>query len=191
VALTFDAGSNADGFPAIVATLEETGTPATFFMTGKWAQLYPQYAHRLGTEFLVGNHTFDHPHLTQLSDVRIRTEIAAAEAAIRQAAGRDPKPYFRFPYGDQDPRVQAIVESLGYRSVGWTIDTLGWKGRRGGQTRDSVIRRVLGALQPSEIVLLHVGSSEDGSTLDADALPQILAAIRARGYRFATLNDLR
>jgi peptidoglycan/xylan/chitin deacetylase (PgdA/CDA1 family) len=45
--------------------------------------------------------------------------------------------------------------------------------------------------QPGEIVLMHVGSHpDDGSTLDADALPEIIAQLRAAGYAFVTLDVL-
>ena len=51
--------------------------------------------------------------------------------------------------------------------------------------------RVLGALRPGEIVLMHVGSNpDDHSTLDADALPQLLSQLKARDYSFVTLDAL-
>jgi peptidoglycan-N-acetylglucosamine deacetylase len=49
---------------------------------------------------------------------------------------------------------------------------------------------VLAALRPGEIVLMHVGSSPDGSTLDAHALLRVIRKLRARGYSFVTLNAL-
>ena len=58
-------------------------------------------------------------------------------------------------------------------------------------TRQAVIDRVLGAAQPGEIVLMHLGSNpDDGSTPDAAALPDIIAALTAQGYRFVTLDAL-
>jgi hypothetical protein len=67
----------------------------------------------------------------------------------------------------------------------------GLAGTSGGQTVQKVVDRVLAALQPGEIVLMHVGSHPtDGSMLDAAALPQIIDAMRARGYRFVTMTAL-
>lgn len=49
----------------------------------------------------------------------------------------------------------------------------------------------LAALQPGEIVLMHIGSNpDDATTLDADALPQVIDRIRAAGYGFTTLDAL-
>jgi peptidoglycan/xylan/chitin deacetylase (PgdA/CDA1 family) len=80
------------------------------------------------------------------------------------------------------------VNSLGYGSIRWTVDTLGWEGTRGGQSVATVSARVKAALRPGAIVLMHVGSAPDGSTLDANALPGIIAELRARGYSFVTLS---
>jgi peptidoglycan/xylan/chitin deacetylase (PgdA/CDA1 family) len=77
-------------------------------------------------------------------------------------------------------RVLSDVNKLGYVAVRWTVDTLGWKGTDGGQSVQTVISRVLGGLGPGEIVLMHVGSAPDHTTLDASALPQIIDSLRAR-----------
>ena len=75
--------------------------------------------------------------------------------------------------------------------VRWTVDTLGWEGTAGHINAAVVTARVLAALRPGEIVLMHVGSNpEDHSTFDADALPKVISELRARGYSFATLDAL-
>lgn len=49
----------------------------------------------------------------------------------------------------------------------------------------------MGALRPGEIVLMHLGSNpQDGTTLDADALPDVIDRMRAAGYGFVTLDAL-
>ena len=71
------------------------------------------------------------------------------------------------------------------------MDTLGWKGSSGGITAQIVADRVLARLQPGEIVLMHIGSNpNDGTTLDADALPGMIERIRQAGYGFTTLDAL-
>jgi peptidoglycan/xylan/chitin deacetylase (PgdA/CDA1 family) len=58
------------------------------------------------------------------------------------------------------------------------------------QSVTTVTSRALAHLEPGEIILMHTGANpNDHSTLDADALPGIIKAIRARGYRFVTLNE--
>jgi peptidoglycan/xylan/chitin deacetylase (PgdA/CDA1 family) len=57
-----------------------------------------------------------------------------------------------------------------------------------GQSADSVVRRVADHLEPGAIVLMHVGVARDGSLLDSEALPRVISLVRARGYRFVTLD---
>jgi peptidoglycan/xylan/chitin deacetylase (PgdA/CDA1 family) len=65
------------------------------------------------------------------------------------------------------------------------VDSLSWEGTSGGQSVQSVTNRVLAAAQPGEIVLMHLGSNpDDGTTLDAAALPAIIEGLRAHGYGF-------
>jgi peptidoglycan/xylan/chitin deacetylase (PgdA/CDA1 family) len=188
VALTFDAGGDAAGVPSILATLAATGTPATFFATGRWVARHPQQARAVAAHYPLGNHTDTHPDLTDLSDQAVRRELTTARERILEATGHDPRPLFRFPYGASDRRTIGIVNGLGYGAFRWTVDTLGWKGTSGGQSAATVLRRVLDALRPGAIVLLHVGANpEDGSTLDADALPALISQLRARGYGFVTI----
>jgi peptidoglycan/xylan/chitin deacetylase (PgdA/CDA1 family) len=187
VALTFDAGGNADGAGSILRTLAAKGAPATFFLTGRFAQLFPATTRAIAARYAVGNHTYDHPDLTRLSDAAVRGEVSLGAEAIGAATSADPRPLFRFPYGARDARTIALVNGLGYGSIRWTVDTLGWQGTSGGRSVASVRQRVLASLQPGEIVLMHSGSAPDGSTLDADALPSVIDAIRARGYKLTTV----
>jgi peptidoglycan/xylan/chitin deacetylase (PgdA/CDA1 family) len=190
VALTFDAGADDAGAPKILPELARAGVTATFFMTGRWAELYPQWARRIVARYPIGNHTFNHLDLLSLSLEEVRSELLMAGTAIRRATGRPPIPLFRFPYGSSSPSTLALVNHLGYMAVGWTVDTLGWEGTSMEQSVASVTSRALAHLEPGEIILMHVGANpNDHSTLDADALPGVIRAIRARGYRFVALNE--
>lgn len=92
---------------------------------------------------------------------------------------------FRFPFGESDARTLGIVNSLGYTSVRWTVDTAGWRSTTEGASVETTMARVLAGLRPGMIILMHVGSHPtDGSTLDADALPRIISELRARDYSF-------
>jgi peptidoglycan/xylan/chitin deacetylase (PgdA/CDA1 family) len=191
VALTFDAGANAAGLPKILSTLSAKGVTGTFFLTGNWVEADPGGVGQIvSAGHRVANHSMTHPGFTGLDGTQIARQVRGAEQTIL-AAGGDPRPLFRFPFGERDARTIAAVNSLGYVAVRWTVDTLGWKGTSGGVTAQTVADRTLAALQPGEIVLMHIGSNpDDGSTLDADALPDIIDRISAAGYGFSTLDAL-
>jgi peptidoglycan/xylan/chitin deacetylase (PgdA/CDA1 family) len=190
VALTFDGGGNAAGAKSILATLRRERAPATFFLTARFVRAYPEIARAIGRRYLVANHTVDHAHLTAMSNAAAAREIVRANFLIRRATGQDTRPLFRFPYGDRDARTLAICRRLGYASVRWTVDTWGWMGTSA-QSVPGALRRVTAALVPGEIVLMHMGSARDGSTIDTRALPLVIRAVRARGYRLVTLRGIR
>jgi peptidoglycan/xylan/chitin deacetylase (PgdA/CDA1 family) len=190
VALTFDAGADRAGAPKILGALSRAGVAATFFMTGRWAELYPQWVHRIAARYPIGNHTFDHRDLLGLTLTEVMNELVMARGAIKRAAGGPPVPLFRFPYGSSNTTTLALVNRLGYTAVGWTVDTLGWEGTSMGQSVASVTAHALDHLRPGEIILMHLGANPaDHSMLDADALPGIISAIRAQGYQFVTLGE--
>ncbi len=190
VALTFDGGGNAEGARGVLALLRREHVSATFFLTGHFVKTYPALARAVGRRYPVGNHTANHLDLRRLSTSRATREIAEAERTIRRGTGRDPRPYFRFPYGARDARTLRIAHRLGYESVRWTVDTWGWMGKSR-QSVSRAVRRVVDHLVPGEIVLMHLGASRDRSTIDTKALPGVIRAVRARGYRFVTLVGVR
>jgi peptidoglycan/xylan/chitin deacetylase (PgdA/CDA1 family) len=192
VALTFDAGANANGVPSILNTLKTKNVPGTFFLTGEFVRDFPAQTNQIAVGgYVIGNHSDTHPDLRDLTDAQVRAEILTAEQSILFISGADTRPLFRFPFGGVDSRVLGLVNGLGYVPVRWVVDTLGWQGTSGGRSVQSVLDRVIAGLQPGEIVLMHVGSHPtDGSTLDADALPLMIDALRARGYSFVTLEAL-
>lgn len=193
VALTFDAGANADAVTSILATLAQQHIRATFFLTGDFVNDFPDAARRIvAAGHRIGNHSVNHPHFPSLSDADIRAQLSTAAATIRATTGANPAPLFRFPYGDRDTRTIAVVNAAGYVPVRWTVDSLGWQGTMNG-SRDAtfVTQRVVAAATAGEIVLMHVGSNpDDHSMLDAAALPDVITSLRAMGYSFVTLDAL-
>ena len=193
VALTFDAGANADAVPSILTALSAKGIRATFFLTGDFARRYPASVQAIAAAgHRIGNHTATHPHCTTLSDALLRQQIGTAYTQITAAGGPDPRPLFRFPYGERDARTIDVVNTAGYVPVRWTVDSLGWQGLNGrspAQATAFVADRVVAAARPGAIVLMHVGSNpDDHSTLDAAALPGVIDRLSTAGYRFVTLD---
>ena len=191
VALTFDGGSGDEGADSILDTLDAKHVLATFFLTGDFVRDFPETAQRIAGTHLVGNHTNTHPDLTKLSDDEVRAEVRRAQRAILRKTGQDPRRFFRFPFGARNSHLVSVVNGLCYVPFRWTVDTLGWEGTSGGQSVDSVIKRVLDGAQPGEVVLMHLGANpDDGTTLDADALPRIIHKLRKAGYGFVQLSRI-
>lgn len=187
IAITFDAGAEADCFDDLITALQNAHVRSTFFITGTWAQKNRQCAEAItkhGHE--VGNHTWNHLNLTQQPDQIVREEITRAETILTQVSGQDPKPLWRAPYGARDARVLRIANNLGYRSIYWTIDSL--DGIEPVKTPEFLINRITGktdAELDGAIILMHVGEKSTAS-----ALPAIIANLQARGFRLVTISKL-
>lgn len=191
VALTFDAGSDCGYAAQILDTLAAEGIPATFGMTGRWAEANPDMVRRMVDEgHLLVNHTYDHRSFTGLSTgasaltaAERRDELTRADQAVAAITGSSMAPWFRPPYGDVDPSVDADLGAAGYRyDVLWTVDSLGWKGLSAADIETRCLERA----GPGVIYLFHVGSQ----SLDAAALPDLISGLRDRGYGFVRVDGL-
>nr|WP_246470356.1 polysaccharide deacetylase family protein [Streptomyces olivoverticillatus] len=191
VALTFNAAWNDKGLDAILGTLREHHAPATFFLTGAFAEQHPDAARTIAAAGQgIASHSYSHPHFGELSPGERAAEVLRADRALRKAIGSAPLPFFRFPYGETTPRQITEVNALGFADIEWTADTNGYLGTGRGMTVGKVVQRALDALRPGEIVQMHVGTSENQATiLDAEALPRLIEALRAHDYEIADLRD--
>jgi peptidoglycan/xylan/chitin deacetylase (PgdA/CDA1 family) len=187
IALTFDAGANAECFQDLIAALESAHVHSTFFITGNWAQRNRECAEAItkhGHE--VGNHTWNHLDLTQQPDDVVREEITRAETLLTEISGQSPRPRWRAPFGARDERVLHIVANLGYRSIYWTIDSLdSAEPRQTPQFLTDRITSMTDAQLDGAIILMHVGIKST-----ADALPAIIANLHGRGFQLVTVSKL-
>jgi peptidoglycan/xylan/chitin deacetylase (PgdA/CDA1 family) len=187
IALTFDAGAEAECFDDLITALANAHASSTFFITGRFVHDHADCAAEItkhGHE--VGNHTWSHLNLTQQPDDVVRDEIMRTERAIVQASGQSPRPRFRAPYGARDKRILKIAASLGYRSIYWTLDSQ--DGVEPIKTPQFLIDRITSksdAELDGAIILLHVGVRST-----ADALPAIISNLQARGFQLVTISKL-
>ena len=191
VHLSFDAGADRGYAESILDTLLAEGVPASFGMTGAWAQENPDLIRRRANEgHRLMNHTWDHRSMTGFSDNRggqnaaqIHSQLDRTEALLVDLTGVSTKPFFRPPYGDYNNTSLAATYDAGYRyNMMWTIDTLGWRRI----TSAEIIARCMRLVEPGAIILMHVGvESRDGPTL-----PTLIANLREQGYSFVGLMEL-
>lgn len=184
VALTFDAGADWKPARQILDTLAQEGVKCTFFLTGEWVRRNPKTAQRIAAEgHEIGNHSWNHPAFTGLSDEAIRGQLRRTESIIRETAARSSHPYFRPPLGDRDSRVLKIVGEEGFFTIYWSLDSRDSVDK--GITAEQIRDRVLGKAGAGSIVLMHCGSQAS-----ADALPEILAGLKSRGLVPVTISRL-
>jgi peptidoglycan-N-acetylglucosamine deacetylase len=192
VALTFDIEHPGRPSPpgvteSILATLDREAMRATFFLQGRWVRAYPGLARRVAEAgHAIGNHSHHHAPMDAFTDEWLRRDVREAEETIQAAAGVDPRPWFRCPFGSgmEDPRVLGLLDELGYVHVGWDVDPQDWEeGRTAEELSTSVLEGV--AEHEEAIVLLH---GWPGVT--AEALPQLIDSLREAGAEFVDVPSL-
>ncbi|HEX7060298.1 MAG TPA: polysaccharide deacetylase family protein [Solirubrobacterales bacterium] len=177
VALTFDDGPS-DYTPEFLKVLRDKHARGTFFEIGQEVAGHEATMRQIlaeGSE--IGNHTMHHGSLPSYDD------LAATSARIEAATHFRPC-LFRPPGGGVDAAVIAAAGEAGMRTVTWDVDPSDWTNPGSG----AVYGRVVDAARPGSIILMHDGGGDRGGTLAA--LPRIIDALRARGYRFATVTEL-
>jgi peptidoglycan-N-acetylglucosamine deacetylase len=194
VALTFDAehlsrpGGRPGGELEVLDILRGEGVRATFFLQGRWARAYPEVARRIaGDGHVVGSHSHQHARMPHLTDEGLRADIVQAGRAIREAAGVDPRPHFRCPWGHgaRDARVVMALRAQRYRHVGWDVTAEDWDPDR---SPAQLVEEVLAAVRAQgdgAVVLLHAWPV---STVEA--LPGILEGLRGESAAIVTVEDL-
>jgi peptidoglycan/xylan/chitin deacetylase (PgdA/CDA1 family) len=186
VSITFDDGPNPYATPAILDALAKHNVKATFFILGRHAERWPELVARAAAEgHQIGNHGYYHRKLHLKSPSYIRDDLARGKRAIEAAGGGTPQ-LFRAPHGFRNPWVTHIARTLGERTVGWSLGV--WDSDRPGA--NAIAERALKGMNPGSILLLHDGDGYDplGDRVQtAQALPKIIAGLRARGYTFSTL----
>jgi len=194
VALTFDAEhpSRPHCPPGvtewILAILSEADTRATFFLQGRWVTAHPDTARSIAQAgHLVGNHSHHHGRFSALTPAGIEDDLALAGDAIREVTGTEPKPWFRFPFGDGDdsPQIAEALRAAGYRHVGWHVDPNDWDDARSAEDIEGAVLEGVRAHGDGAVVLLH-----GWPATTALALSKIVSELRDQGARLVGLDEL-
>lgn len=203
VALTFDLGGRLTPALDIVERLIIDRVCSTIFPTGDAIATSQGAAVMARIQehpflFEVGNHTQRHCNLrdgggptgcptTAPTAAQIQAELTTARTAILAATGMEARPDWRPPFGAHDSRVRAAAAAAGYpQTVMWDIDTIDWRAVvDGGPTAASMTAKVVTNARTGSIVLLHLGGWNT-----FDALPSMVARLRATGLQPTTVTDL-
>ncbi|MFI6325558.1 polysaccharide deacetylase family protein [Nonomuraea sp. NPDC050556] len=185
VALTFDDGPHPPYTNAVLDVLERYSVPATFFCVGLHATACSEEIARMQEAgHTIGNHTWSHPFLPDLSRDQIREQIERTDEALTDAGGT-PSGLFRPPYGSRTPEVVGWLGAQGVRTVLWDVEPFDWAL----PGSDVIARKVLEQAQPGSIILMHDGGGDRTQTVEA--LPAVIEGLLERGLSIVPISELR
>jgi len=184
IAITFDDGPY-QWTSALIDSLNTAGVKATFFMCGKLYGCIYDYADVVKKAYnsghQVASHTWDHPHLPNLSTADVTTEMTKLETAFKKILGVRPK-WVRPPYGETNANVLATFKTLGYKAVSWNLDSQDWNGASVATSQAKF--NALGA-DPRIIPLEHDALQSTAQTLG----PWIANWAKTKGLKAVTLSE--
>lgn len=183
VCFTFDISWGNQTLPLVLKVLEEYQVPATFFLSGPWAERAPDLVRSIvagGHE--IASHGDRHINLSQYSQAEVQENIAKAQKSLLSVVDHV-APYFRPPNGDYDDLVIDTARGLGFETVIWAVDSLDWKN----PGPDYMVKRVMERSFSGAIILCH---ASDSSKQIQQALPGMITGLRSKGYKLVTLSQL-
>jgi peptidoglycan/xylan/chitin deacetylase (PgdA/CDA1 family) len=188
VALTFDACATLDRSfydDRITRVLVATKTPATLFISGRWAETHLRQMRALAQIplFEIANHSYIHPHMTEVPPERQREELVWTQQILLTLTGKLPR-FFRAPYGDVDAELAGVAAPTGLRTVEYDFPS-GDPDKH--ITKERLIAWVLAKARPGSIVVMHMNRR---GWHTAEALPEIVAGLRAKGFVLSQVGEM-
>ena len=175
-AITFDDGPSENG-AKIITTLKKLGCPAAFFIpaaniTGDNIGPYRDPLFRAEV------HGYTHRHLSAAGKEECFADISKAKAVF-DASGLQPK-YFRPPYGEITKDLKDALAANNLQGILWSLDSLDWNHLTG----EKLVERIVSNVRHGDIILFHQ------TPWTADALEEIILAMRAQGFSIVGLDNL-
>ena len=180
LALTFDDGPSAHT-DRLLDIFKQYGGHGTFFVLGELIDNRQSTMVRIVQEgHEVGNHSWNHRQMTNLSDQEIMDQIMSTRAKIYEVTGRDCT-IMRPPYGAINDQVKAIGKKGGISFINWSVDTLDWKTKNA----EAVYEQIIQNASDGAIILCH-----DLHATTVDAMETVIPKLLEEGYQLVTISQL-
>ncbi|NQX69693.1 delta-lactam-biosynthetic de-N-acetylase [Paenibacillus alba] len=184
--LTFDNGYEQGYTGKILDVLKEKQVPAIFFVTGHYIKTEPELLKRMAQEgHLIGNHSWSHPDMSQISADRIKKELDQVKEGVSAVTGQTEMRYLRTPRGVFNGQSLTVSQQLGYTNVFWSVAYRDWEPKHQ-KGWEYAYKNVMAQLHPGAVILLHSVSKDN-----TEALARIIDDARSQGYQFKSLDEMK
>lgn len=181
VAITFDATWGADQTEELLRILKTNQVRSTFFLCGLWLEKFPEMVKKIAADgHEVGNHSYTHPHMNNLSALEITEELTRTHQLIKELTGQNAT-MFRPPFGEYSNKVIETAKACGYTTIIWDVDSLDWQNL----TAEAMINRVMSRVQTGSIILFHNAGKNT-----PQAVARLLPALQRKGYSLVPVSQL-
>lgn len=180
ISLTINVDWGEEFIPNILDVLDQKQVKATFFITGRWAEKFPNLVKEINNKgHEIGNHGYSHPHPDKLTVELNKKEIVRTQEIIKKITDKKTT-LFASPYGEKGKNVVKAAESLDYAFIMWTKDTIDWQD----PNPETIVRRVLNDPVNGTIILMHPRKNS------LQALPKIIDGYINYGFTFKVVSEI-
>ncbi len=182
--LTFDAGYENGYTPEMLDVLKKHDVKAAFFLVGDYLERNADLVRRMVAEgHIVGNHTVSHPDMPGITEFSaFQKELTGVETQFREITGKELPKYYRPPRGEYSEENLKHAQSLGYKTVFWSLAYADWDNKKQPDPQASV-EKLMSRTHNGAVILLHATSKTNAEILDT-----LLTRWKAEGYRFETID---
>ena len=132
----------------------------------------------------VGNHTYHHKDMSQISAKdAFAEELQSVETLYKEITGEDMVKYYRPPQGTYNTSNLQMAKDLGYKTFFWSLAYVDWYQDKQ-PSHEEAFDKLLSRIHPGSIVLLH-----STSTTNAEIMDELLTKWEEMGYTFRSLED--
>jgi len=179
-ALMFNVDWGNEIIPEILEILDNKEVKATFFISGKFANKFPDLTKEIAQDgHEIGNHGYYHPHPNKISLERNMKEIIDTEKQFSNLNISISK-IFAPPYGEHEKVVLQAADKLGYKTIMWTLDTIDWKDPLPG----TILKRILSKVDNGSMILMHP------KECTLQALPSLIDSMKNDDFSFRTVTEI-
>jgi peptidoglycan/xylan/chitin deacetylase (PgdA/CDA1 family) len=187
--MTFDDGPSASTIRVLDALKRAKVKDATFFVQGVNVKKHPQIVRRIVEDgHTLGNHSYNHPLLDDLSGKRIVRQLRMCQDAVNDALGEEyVLTQMRPPYGSCDERVLTILQALNLEVLLWQVDSRDFRAANQ-LDPDSIVHNVVEKavrFGHGGLILFH-----DTHATTADIMPIILQRLASNGMKYTSAKKL-
>lgn len=181
IAISFDCAWGTEYTDSLLNTMAEKEVISTFFCVEFWTEKHGDYVKKISDMgHDLGTHSATHPYMSKLDKATVKKELSTSKEAIEKITGK-PVNVFRPPYGDYNDTLVETAKEQGLYTIQWDVDSLDWKNL----SAKEIYNRVVPKVKNGSIVLFH-----NNGLHTAEALPDIIDALKNAGYEFVTIYDL-
>lgn len=184
--LTFDSGYENGCTAQILDVLKAHNVSAAFFLVGNYLEQNGDLVQRMVNEgHIVGNHTYHHCDMSQISDREsFSKELTSVETLYQEITGQEMKKFYRPPQGVYSEENLKMASEMGYHTVFWSLAYVDWLDDNQ-PTSEQAFSKLIPRIHNGAVVLLHSTSKTNAQILDS-----LLTQWEQMGYTFGTLEEL-